>query len=126
MVYAVLPGGDQPLIDLVAITPQPRCSGLRYTRTSYTAAGGMNLDGPYAVLEWDVIEDATDYDTLLTQFGLDLGTSEAVTITLPNELFAATRYNGVALRPVAGETANRSDFFIRDVSIIIRNLTVAP
>ncbi len=125
MVYAVLPGGDQPLIDLVTITPQPRCSGLRYTRTSYTAAGGMNLEGPYAVLEWDVIEDATDYDTLLTQFGLDLGTSEDVTITLPNELFAETRYNGKCLRPVAGETVRREGYFIRDVQIVVKNLTVA-
>ena len=125
MAYKVLPGGDQPLIDLVTITPQPRCNGLRYTRTSHTAAGGMVVEGAYAVLEWDVIEDATDYDTLLTQFGLDLGTSEAVTILLPDEFYVLTRYNGVALRPVAGETVRREGYFIRDVSIIIRNLTVA-
>ena len=125
MAYKVLPGGDQPLIDLVAITPQPRCNGLRYTRTSHTAAGGMVLEGAYAVLEWDVIGNATDYDTLLTQFGLDLGTSEAVTILLPNELYVLTRYNGNALRPVAGETVRREGYFIRDVQIIVRDLVVA-
>lgn len=125
MVYKVLVGADQPLIDLVTIVPQPRSDGLRYGRVSHTGAGGMILENPHVVLVWDVIEDATDYDALLTQFGLDGATTEDVTITLPNQLFAETRYNGKAVRPVAGETVKREGYFIRDVQIIVKNLTVA-
>lgn len=125
MVYAVLLGTDQPLIDLVAIDPQPRSDGLRYGRVSHTGAGGMVLELPHVVLVFDVIEDATAYDALLTQFGLDGATTEDVTITLPDGLFAEQRWNGKAVRPVAGETVRREGYFIRDVQIVIRNLTVA-
>ena len=125
MVYKVLLGTDQPLIDLVAIDPQPRSDGLRYGRVSHTGAGGMVLELPWIELAWDVIESADDYESLLTQFGLNNSTSEDVTITLPNELFAEVRFNGKALRPVVGETVTRRDFYIRDVRIIVRNLSVA-
>lgn len=123
--YLVKPGGDQPLIDLLPIVPSPRSAGLQYTRRSFSAAGGQILEGPHVILEWDVIESQAAYEDLLEQFDLDAGPSEAVTITLPGELYADVRFNGIALRPVAAETVTRENYFIRDVKIIIRDLVVA-
>jgi hypothetical protein len=125
VVYLVKPGGDHPLIDLVAIDPQPRSDGLRYTRRQFSATGGQILEGAHVILEWDVIESQAAYEDLLEQFDLDAGSSEPVTITLPGDMYETVRYNGIALRPVPGETVTRQNFFIRDVKIIIRDLEVA-
>jgi hypothetical protein len=125
MAYLLKEGLNQALVDLVAIDPQPRCEGLQYARVSQAASGAVVTEGPHVILIWDVIEDPSAYDDLLDQFGLDAATSASVTITLPNDLFAQTRYNGTAVRPVPGQTVQRTGYFIRDVQIIVKDLTVA-
>lgn len=125
MAYLLKEGADQPLIDLIAIAPQPRSEGRLYGRISQAASGVVVLEAPHAILIWDVVESPTAYEDLLEQFGLDAATSAAVTITLPNDLFTQTRYNGTAVRPVPGDTVRRDSYFIRDVRIVIKDLAVA-
>lgn len=125
MAYLLKEGTNQALIDLVAIDPQPRCEGRQYARVSQAASGAVVQEAPHVVLIWDVIEDPTAYDDLLEQFGLDAAASVAVTITLPNDLFAQTRYNGTAVRPVPGQTVQRTGYFIRGVQIIVKDLAAS-
>lgn len=125
MAYLIKLGHDQPLVDLLPIVPQPRCSGLQYARRSYSGAGELIVEYPYVILEWSVIGSADAYADLLEQFGLDLVPSEDITITLPDELFADQRFNGKCLRPVVGDTLKREGYFIRDVQVIVRGLEVA-
>lgn len=122
MIYRVAQGVDTPLIDLVALDPQPRCEGLKYGRQSFAASGQMYLEAPYAELVWDVIESQADYEALLAQFGLDTLISADITITLPNALYESQRFNATAHRPVAGQSVRHSQYFIRDVTILLRDI----
>lgn len=125
MEYKIGTGANVPLVDLVTLDPQPRCEGLQYGRITHTAGGGQVLEAPHAILLWDMIESESDYAALLTQFGLNSATTAMVTVTLPNALYESTRYNGRAVRPVAGQTVRRNNFFVREVAILVRGLVVA-
>lgn len=125
MQYLVGEGHNEPLIDLVAIDPQPRCEGLKASRESFAASGVVVREANYAELVWDVIENQSQYETLLAQFGLDALVSANVTVTLPNALYTSTRYNGRAVRPLTGQTIRQAEYFLRDVVIVIKDLEPA-
>lgn len=116
--YRVKEGLNQALVDLVAIDPQPRSAGVQATRRTYAADGTVHDEGLFVELVYDVLEDATALDDLLDQFGLDAATTANVTIYAPNQLHVYTRYNGLAVRP---ET-RRNNYFLRDVTIVVRDL----
>lgn len=118
--YKVKTGHGQALVDLVAMNPQPHSRGVQFTRTTFSADGSAHNEGAYVVLEWDMIEDATAYTTLLTQFGLAAGTPSAnVTVYVPNNVYSYTRYNGIAVLP----PASHDNYFIRNVQIVVKELT---
>lgn len=119
--YRVLPAHGQALVDLVVIDPQPRSIGVQATRRTYSASGLVYDEAPYVILEWSVIESATDYTALLAQFDLDTLLSANVTIYARNSQFAFTRYNGRAVRPDPGQSVDWQ-YFARDVRIVIRDL----
>lgn len=120
MIYKVKTGYGQALVDLVAMNPQPHSRGIQFTRTTFSADGSAHNEAPYIILEWDVIESPTAYTTLLTQFGLSAGTYSAnVTVYIPNNVYTATRYNGIAILP----PASHDNFFIRNVQMVIKDLS---
>ena len=116
--YRVLPGANQALLDLVRMTPQPRSAGVQFTRRTNSASGVLYQEAPYIELQWAYFETPTEYNTLLTQFGLDSIDWATVTIYAPNERYAYTRYQGMAILP----PASQNNFFIRDVTILVRDL----
>lgn len=117
--YKVKTGHSQALVDLVAMNPQPHSRGVQFGRTTFSADGSAHNEAPYVILEWDMIEDATAYTTLLTQFGLSASTYSAnVTVYVPNNVFTYTRYNGIAVLP----PASHDNYFIRNVQIAIKDL----
>lgn len=119
MIYKVKTGHGQALVDLVAMNPQPHSRGVQFARTTYAADGSAHNEAAYIILEWDMIESPTAYTTLLTQFGLAAGTSSAnVTVYVPNNVYTATRYNGIAVLP----PASHDNFFIRNVQMVIKEL----
>lgn len=118
MIYKVKTGHGQALDDLVAMTPQPTSPGVKATRRTFSADGAVHDEALFIALEWTFIEDATDLSTLLTQFGLAAATTANVTIYVPSQLHAATRYNGVAVRPEIG----RNNYYLRDITIIVKEL----
>lgn len=122
--YKVGEGHDVALIDLVDIAPQPRSDGLKFGRVTPSAAGTVVREAPYIELVWSMIETPAEYQALLAQFGLDALTSANVTLYALNDMFSPTRYNGRAVRPILGAQGAQRDFFIRDVTILVRDLAV--
>lgn len=119
-------GHDVPLLNLNTITPQPRSRGIQATRRSYAADGSVHESGLYIELVFDFKETPTDYQTLLTTFGLSatVATND-VTVLIPNPAYSETRYNGTAVRPEVGRDVARENMFLRDIVILIRDLEAA-
>lgn len=118
-VYLVKNAPNTALVSLDTMAPQPRSRGVQFARTTYAGNGKAYKEAPFIILEWSVIEDATAYAALLTQFGLAAGTySNAVTVYVPGNLRAFTRYNGTAILP----EVNHDNYFLRDVQIVVNGL----
>lgn len=124
MTYMLKDGLDQPLIDLVAITPQPRSPGLQYTRRTFAADGTPVNEGPYVPLYWN-ITSKTQYQSLLTQFGLMSAGTNDITVRARDEEYDFVRYNGRAIKPVPGDGVDWSRGFPRNLTIIVRVLGTA-
>ena len=120
--YSVKTGHDAALLDLVSMTPQPRSTGVQVARRGYAASGAVIEEGNYIILQWSVINSVTDWNTLLSQFGLGSALYAEVTVYAPNHLFSYTRYNGTAIRPQIGVDVQRTNFFIRNVCMVIRDM----
>jgi hypothetical protein len=116
--YRIATGAGVALVSLATMTPQPKSAGVQYARTTASADSALHREGPHIRLIWDVIEDATDLATLLTQFGLGSATTATVTVYCPSDLQVYTRYNGVAVRGEIG----RDNYFIRGVEIVVKDL----
>jgi len=123
--YAVKTGTDQALIDLVDITPQPSSNGVEYTVRDDAIDGTVSEQGKFIELRWSSLASITEYTTMLAQFGLTSVNTAEVTILAPSELYAFTRYNGLAVRPEKGRNIQRRDYFLRGVVLIVKNLTAA-
>lgn len=122
--YKVKTGHDQALLDLVAISPQPKGGSgiIRYTRRSSSAAGTVHDEGAYVPLEWSGLTAGTaKFIALLTQFGLHAAKTAAVTVLVRDEILGDVRMNGLAVRPLMGESMDW-EFRPRDVVIIVRDL----
>lgn len=121
MIYKVSIGVNVDEGDLVAVAPQPKSEGVKYTRRTLGADGTIHQEGPYLELEYNALESAQQYRDLLAQFGLDAATTGPVTILARDEQYASDRYNGLAVRPEPGRD-NGWSYFPRNVTILIRNL----
>lgn len=125
MSYLLGQGHDIAYDDLVVIDPQPRSKGLQYARTTFAASGAVVREGRWLELEWSVIESDAAYDDLLEQFGLDLETSAPVTVWVPGPRRIWQRFNGTAIRPATSESMTHENYFIRDVTILIRDMELS-
>ena len=121
--YKVKDGHDQAEIDLVLIDPQPRSTGVRVTRRTHAAGGAVIEEGKYIELIWDIVPTANAWNALLNQFGLGAVLTNEVTVYVPDPQFYYTRYNGTAIRPEIGQDVQRTGYFIRNVTILVRDLT---
>ena len=125
MIYKIAEGHDVALVSMADIAPQPQSNGVEYARSSFAASGAVVREAPFVRLVWSALGSDTEYNTLLALFGLDSATSAAVTVYVPGVRRAATRFNGTAILPVAGDGMQHSQYFLRDVEILIRDLAVA-
>lgn len=120
--YRVATGHDVALESLSDIDPQPSSPGIEYTGTSEAASGAVSKQGPFVRLKFSVLEDATMYDSILTQFGLDAADYANVTVYVRDERWQWVRKNGRALLPLIGSEATWEQYFPRNITIIVRNL----
>lgn len=123
--YLVKTGHDVALVSLDIMMPQPRSTGVQAVRRTYGGDGSVYEEGAFIELEFDALESPTEYTTLLTQFGLNAALKAAVTVYVPNAFLAFTRYNGTAVRPEVGKDMRRENYFIRSVTILVRDLETA-
>lgn len=126
MAYLLETGWNVALASLVAIVPQPRSDSVtQAVQRNQSASGLIHEIGLYIVLQWSMLDPASEYQALLDQFGLDgINLTNQVTVYVPDYEYVFRRYNGIAVRPQQGQTIRRSDYFIRDVSIVIKNLVI--
>lgn len=120
-VYSVSTGYDVATLDLIAIVPQPTSAGVIATRRTQAADASVYEEGQYCELVFSALNSVTQYQALLTQFGILSSTSSPVTILVRSEIWSFTRYNGTAVRPLLGADADWQ-FMPRSVKILIKNL----
>lgn len=120
--YKAKTGHDVALLLLVDITPQPQTIGLQYTQRDYAADGTVHQQGPFVELNFSMIDDATEYQALLTQFGLTSATTASVTVYIQNENYTWARYNGTIVKPMIGNQGARDRFFLRNFTFVVKNL----
>lgn len=120
--YRVADGHDVALVSLNVLSPQPRSRGIQYTRRSYAADGTPINEGAFVELIWGVVADDAALQSILTTFGIYTATSNDVTVYVRNENFDYVRKNGKAIKPQIGEGLEWSNYFPRDLVILIRNL----
>jgi hypothetical protein len=122
--YRVADGFNVAYVSLTVLTPQPFSPGLRYTRTSETPDGPIH-EGPYTEMIWNVLGSKTQYQSILTAFGLLSAESNDVTIYCRNENFYYARYNGKAIKPLPENGVEWRRPFPRNITILIRDLETA-
>lgn len=124
--YRVADGFNVALGSLTVLTPQPRSEGLQYARRTYGGSGAVYDEGPFVELQWDVLEDATEYQAIVdTIFGVSRPLTNAITIYLRNQYYAWVRMNGIAVSPENVRDLHWRQFFPRDLTIIVKGLAIA-
>lgn len=118
--YRVADGHDVALGSLTVLSPQPRSPGLEYTEQTFSLNGTPNNQAPYVTLVWTAISE-TQYDTIMTAFGLAAADYNDVTVYIRDENFNYARKNGRAIKPLPGRGVNW-DYFPRNLEILVRNL----
>ena len=120
--YRVADSHDVALVDLNVLDPQPRSEGIKPTRRTFGGDGTPYDEGRYVELLYSVVSSVTEYQTILDAFGVQTAGSNEVTVYVRDETFAWTRKNGLAIRPQPGQDVRWTNFFPRDVVILVRDL----
>lgn len=122
MSYRAYPSYDTALVDLVTIDPQPHSVGVQYSRTTRAADGSLLQEGPFVILEWNLLQSDTEYQTVLDYFGVLSSLTSPVTVYVRSEIFTFTRYNGIANRPEVGKSLTW-EYMPRNIQLTITDLT---
>lgn len=122
MTYQVADGHDVALISLNPVIPQPTSEGIKATRRSYAASGGVYDEGRYVELEFSVLGSETSYQTLLSEFGVNTVLTNDVTVYVRDEKYTWVRMNGTAVRPEVGQDVQWRRYFPRNITILIKDL----
>lgn len=123
--YRVADGHDVVLESLNVLSPQPRSEGIKPTRRTFGGDGTPYDEGKYVELLYSMVSSASDYQSILSSFGIQNAGSNEVTVYVRDETFAWTRQNGLAIRPQPGEDVRWNQYFPRDVVILVRDLADA-
>jgi hypothetical protein len=123
--YRVADGHDVALISLNVLSPQPRSEGIKPTRRTFGGDGTPYDESKYVELLYSMVGTVTEYQAILTSFGVKTAGSNEVTVYVRDETFAWTRQNGLAIRPEPGQDVRWTNYFPRDVVILVRDLSDA-
>lgn len=120
--YMVGDGHDVAQVDLDVINPQPRSTGIQFTRWSVSPAGTVSKQGKYIIFEFTALEDAEMYQDVLEQFGVLDEEENDVTVYVRDDTWTWVRQNGTAIRPEMGRDARWDDYFPRRIGVLVRDL----
>jgi len=123
--YRVADGHDIALDSLNVLDPQPRSEGIKPTRRTFGGDGTPYDEGTYVELLYSMVSTATEYQSILSDFGVQSALSNEVTVYVRDETFAWVRKNGLAIRPEPGADVRWNNFFPRNVVILVRDLSAA-
>ena len=123
--YRVADGSDVALVDLTVLDPQRHSEGIKPTRRTFGGDGTPYDEGKYVELLYSAVSGVTEYQSILSSFGVQSAGSNEVTVYVRDETFAWVRKNGLAIRPEPGRDVRWSNFFPRDVTILVRDLAAA-
>jgi hypothetical protein len=123
MTYKIATGHDVALLSLVALIPQPRCAGLMFARRTYAADGSIFQEKAYQEWVFDVL-NVTDYQALCIACGIGTSgvLSAQVTIQGLDAFYNFTRFNAIVVRPNIGSDGQRSNFYLRNFTLLFRDL----
>lgn len=121
--YKVATGHDVAIGSLTDVNPQPRTDGLQYARRQYSASGIVLDELAFVELKWSVFESVTEYQSILSQFGLTSASYALVSVYVQDESFNWILRNATALKPLINTDGSRNNFLLRDFTILLRNLT---
>lgn len=121
--YKVATGHGHAVGAQTDISPQPATIGLEYTRRQYAASGIVIDEYAFIAFHWSMIETESQYQTLLGTFGLSASVAYAnVSIYLQDHTYAWITRDGIAVRPFIGQDGSRNNYFLRDFTIVVKNL----
>lgn len=120
--YLVSDAWDVALESLEPIDPQPATIGFEYTRRQYAASGVVIDELGFVRLNFSALEDIDQYQSLLAQFGLDTATTANVSVYVQDERYNWILRNAICVLPQIGTDGQRSDFFLRGFSILLKQL----
>jgi hypothetical protein len=122
MPYQIVDGHDNTGT-LADVTIQPKSPGVLATRRTTGGDGTVYEDGLYVVWEYTNLSDS-QWDTLITEFGLDGVYTNDVTIrTKKNDDRSFVNYNGTIVKPEQDQDVRRTNYMYRDAQFIIINLS---
>ena len=119
--YRVADGHDVALVSLNVVDPQPKSEGIKATRRTFAADGTVYDEGKYVELEFGMVPGTTEYQTLLSAFGVQSSLTNEVTVYVRDETFAWVRMNGTAVRPEPGRDV-RWSYFPRSITVLVKDL----
>lgn len=120
--YRAAAGHGVALVSLTVLAPQPASSGFKQTERSFGLSGSVFEQAPFLELVWSVVDSPSEYATILAYFGLTSVLYANVTVYIPNAAYAYARFNAVAVKPKIGDDGQRSNYFLRDFTILLKNL----
>lgn len=123
--YRVADGINVPDGSMTVLNPQPSSVGMQFTRQSFAGDGTPINEGPFLEVVYDVLESKTQYQAVLTAFGLLSADSNIVTFKGRDGEFDFTRFNGRAIKPYPENGVQWRRPFPRNITILIRDLTAA-
>lgn len=123
--YRAADGSDVVLGSLTVLSPQPSADLVMATRRTFAGDGTVYDEGLYVVWRWSIISSVTEYQAILTVLGVQSALTNAVTIYTRNEQGTYTRYNGTAIRPQPAVDITQRDYLLRNLQILIRDLSLS-
>lgn len=121
MPYLVAAGHDEPLEDLDPIIGQCSTEGLQYERRQYAASGAVIDELPFVEFNFSTLI-VSRYQALLTQFGLLTAKTAPVSVYVQDENYDWILRNGTAVKPLIGTDGKRTNYFLRDFTILVHSL----
>ena len=117
-------GHGVALESLIPFDPQPMSPGMQTVQRNQSASGLVHEIGLWIPLVWGVFEAEEDYQTILTNAGINvLGTyTNQGTIYVPNFQWVWGRYNCTFVRPQVGQNIRWDNFSLGGATLICKNL----
>lgn len=120
--YRVADGHNVAYASMTVLVPQPSSVGIQFARQSFSLDGTPINEGLFAEIVWNVLGTKSQFQTILSNFGIFNATSNLVTVNIRDDVFDYVRMNGRAIQPLPENGVQWRRPFIRNFVILVRDL----